>query len=246
MASQETTQPKITLYWLNDSRAQRIAWLLEELGLQYDVKIFHRNADMQAPAELEKIHPLGKSPLVGITLPDPADASKQKQLVWPRVASLPKGQLGGETEEWTRCQYYLHYAEGSLMPPMLVALILSILQSPKIPFFIRPITSSVVDKMHASFLVPQMLKHLAFLESQLETSPGNGQYLCGEHLTTADILMSFPVQLAKQRIAGLSVGKGQGKIGDKFPKLWAYLKRLEQMPGYKRAEAKIKELEKKS
>ncbi|KAK4039423.1 hypothetical protein C8A01DRAFT_47136 [Parachaetomium inaequale] len=269
MASQETApQPKITLYWLNESRAQRLAWLFEELGLEYDVKIFHRDSDMRAPPALEKLHPLGKAPIVGIALPDPADPSKQKQLVlaesgfiaqyltehFGRTTSLsPKryrdgqeGQLGGETDEWMRYQYFLHYAEGSLMPPILVGLILSILKSPKIPFFIRPITSSVVDKMFAAFLAPEMAKHMAFLESQLESSPGNGGYLCGAYLTAADILMSFPLQLACERVGGLSAGKGKGKIADEFPKLWAYLKRLEQEPGYQRAEAKIKEFEQKN
>jgi hypothetical protein len=121
--------------------------LFEELGAEYDVKIFHRDSDMRAPPELEKIHPLGKSPLVTIATPDPADPSQQKQLVlaesgfifqymtehFGRTTSLaPKryldgleGQLGAETDEWMRYQYFLHYAEGSLQPPILVGLILS-------------------------------------------------------------------------------------------------------------------------
>ncbi|KAL2158128.1 hypothetical protein VTH06DRAFT_4696 [Thermothelomyces fergusii] len=271
-AETASAQPKITLYWLNDSRAQRIAWLLEELGLEYDVKIFHREADMRAPAGLRKIHPLGKSPVVSIALPGDGradQAGEEKQVVLAesgfivqylaehlgRDSSLvPKryrdgleGQLGGETDEWMRYQYYLHYAEGSLMPPVLVALILRILQGPRIPFFIRPITSGVVDKLMAAYLGPEMAKHLAFLESQLETSPGNGQYLCGQSLTAADILMSFPLQKALQRFAKVTAGNGKGRrIGDSFPKAWAYLKRLEEEPGYKRAEARIsKELEEK-
>ncbi|AEO57244.1 hypothetical protein MYCTH_2303157 [Thermothelomyces thermophilus ATCC 42464] len=272
MVSQATSaQPKITLYWLNDSRAQRIAWLLEELGLEYNVKVFYRDADMLAPDELRKVHPLGKSPLVSIALPDdhPADPAKQeKHLVLAesglivqyltehlgRDTSLaPKryrdgreGQLGGETDEWMRYQYYLHYPEGSLMPPLVLGLVMRILHGPKVPFFIRPITSSVVDKLFAVYLGPEIANHLAFLESQLETSPGNGQYLCGPSLTAADILMSYPLQAAKQRFAQVTAGKGKGTLGDNFPKVWAYLKRLEEEPGFKRAEARIKqELEKK-
>ena len=121
--------------------------MFEELGLEYDVKIFRRDSDMRAPPELVKIHPLGKAPMVGITLPDPADPSKQKQLVLAESGFIaqyltehfgcgtslsPKryldgheGQLGAETDEWMRYQYFLHYAEGSLMPPILVGLILS-------------------------------------------------------------------------------------------------------------------------
>jgi glutathione S-transferase len=97
--------------------------------------------------------------------------------------------------------------------------------------------------MFASFVAPELSKHMAFLESQLESSPGNGEYLCGAHLTAADILLSFPLQLARKRSGGLSAGEGKGKIADEFPKLWTYLKRLEELPGYKRAEAKVKEFE---
>jgi glutathione S-transferase len=111
---------------------------------------------------------------------------------------------------------------------------------------IRPITSAVVDKMFAAFLVPQMDTHLSFLDSQLETSPDGGNYLCGAHLTAADMLMSFPVMLARERVAQLGAGKAQGKLADKYPRVWAYLKRLEDEPGYKKAEARIKEVEEKA
>ncbi|KAK4120238.1 hypothetical protein N657DRAFT_649303 [Parathielavia appendiculata] len=267
MASQRTTEPRVKLYWLNESRAQRIVWLLEELGLPYDVEFFYRDGNMQAPPELRKIHPLGKSPIVTITLPDPADPTKQKEVVLAEsgvIAQylteqfangktlLPKryrdgqeGQPGGETDEWLRYQYYLQYPEGSLMPPLLVGLILQILKGPKIPFFIRPITSSVADKMSAAFLIPELIHHLDFLESQLETSPDNGNYLCGNDLTTADILMSFPLQLVRERGAAVHDARGKDRLADKYPKVYAYLKRLEEEPGYKRAEAKIKELEKR-
>ncbi|KXX82515.1 Glutathione S-transferase 1 [Madurella mycetomatis] len=260
-------QPKVKLYWLNESRAQRFVWLLEELGLEYEVEIFQRNQNMLAPPELQKIHPLGKSPILSLTFPKSATSSKERQLVLTEsgfIAQylcehfargktlLPKryrdgqeGKVGGETEEWMRYQHLLHYAEGSLMPPTLVALILSILKSSRIPFIVRPITSGVADKMFAAFVVPDVSKHLAFLESQLETSPNNGSYLCGTHLTAADILVSFPLLLVRQRVGGLSAGKGEPKIADKYPKLWAYLQRLQEEPGYMQAEARIDELEKK-
>jgi glutathione S-transferase len=138
-----------TLPRLNESRAQRFVWLLEELGLKYDVEIFKRDRDMQAPPELTKIHPLGKSPILTLTFDqDPSDPTRQKQLVLaesgfiaqylcehfssPGKPLFPKRYLdgqeykvGGETEAWMRCQYFLHYAEGSFMPPLLVSLILS-------------------------------------------------------------------------------------------------------------------------
>lgn len=128
---------------------------------------------------------------------------------------------------------------------MLTGIRTAVLKSDKIPFFIRPITSMVAGNMRAAFLAPEMAKNFAFLESQLETSPGNGKYLCGAHLTTADILMSFPLLLARETLAELSASDGQGKLIDQYPKVWAYVQRLEKEPGYQRAEAKIKELEKR-
>lgn len=121
-----------------------------------------------------------------------------------------------------------------------------VLRGPRIPFFIRPITSFVISNMFSALIVPELSKHFRFLESQLETSPDNGSYLCGTHLTAADILLSFPLLLAKEQVGQLSAGTGEAKLVDKFPKAWAYLKRLEDEPGYKRAAAKINELEGKT
>jgi len=98
--------------------------------------------------------------------------------------------------------------------------------------------------MFSVWLGPEIAKHLAFIESQLETSPGNGQYLCGSSLTAADILMVYPLQDARERFSQVTAGKGKGKLGEGFPKVWAYLKRLEEEPAYKRAESKIKALKK--
>jgi glutathione S-transferase len=105
----------------------------------------------------------------------------------------------------------------------------------------------VVSGLYSAFVAPELDNHLSFLESQLATSPGGGDYLTGAHLTAGDILMIFPLVLARQKAGELSAGKGQqGKLADKYPKLWAYLKRLEESPSYKRAEAKVAELEKKA
>ncbi|KAA8632930.1 hypothetical protein SMACR_02072 [Sordaria macrospora] len=255
-----TDHPKITLYWLNDSRAQRMVWLLEELGVPYDVKIFHRGKDMLAPAELQQIHPLGKSPVVTIQPTEPG--AKEivlaespfiaqylcdhfgKDLIPKKYNDGQEGKLGGETEEWMRYQHLLYYSEGSLMPPLLVALILSVISGPKIPFFIRPITSTVAGKVHNSFVVPNIEKHCAFLQQQLETSPKGGNYLCGDRLTAADILVSYPL-LNLPRVEALGGESQKGKLKEKFPKLFEYVARLEEHEGYKRADKKIGDLEAK-
>ncbi|KAK4216633.1 glutathione S-transferase 1 [Rhypophila decipiens] len=255
-------QPKIKVYWLNESRAQRLIWLLEELHLDYETAIFYRDKDMMAPPELQEIHPLGKAPIV--TIQSPSINNGEKPLVLaesgfimqyltehfakssPNPTLIPQrwkpgqeGQLGGETESYLRYQYFLHYPEGSLQPSLLVSIVLDIMKSNKMPFPVRPITSFVASKFFSAFVIPHINTDLAFLEKQLETAPDGGGYICGSHLTPADILLTFPLQLTKDRI-----GKVDASIHAKYPKLWAYLERLKGEEGYKRADRRIEEAEK--
>ena len=118
----------------------------------------------------------------------------------------------------------------------------AVLKGPKIPFVIRPITAAVVAKTNAVFVQPNIRKHMAFVESLLETSPGGGQFLCGEHSTAADILMSYPLRDGEGESSRLGDGKG-GKMLDAFPRVRAYLEILESQPGFKLAQKRIEELE---
>lgn len=117
------------------------------------------------------------------------------------------------------------------------------MKGPKIPFIIRPVVSSVAHKLYAAFVEPNVEKHLSFLEKQLESAPGGGPYLCGEHLTIADILLSFPLLLAPGRLGGLA--GGNEKVFDSYPRVKGYVERLEKEEGYLKAKAKIEELEAK-
>lgn len=169
-----------------------------------------------------------------------------------------EGQVGGETEEWLRFRYFLHYAEGSLMSLLLISLVgvcmsplspypdlisfpeaalltweTAIKKSP-VPFFIRPITNTIATKLQTGFLDPQFTTHFKFLESQLATSPEGGKYLCGPHLTGADIMLSFALIAARGR-AGL--------VEENYPLLFAYVARLEEEDGYKKAVEKIVEID---
>ncbi|KAK3313362.1 hypothetical protein B0H66DRAFT_565939 [Apodospora peruviana] len=270
MASESATkkdQPKIKVYWLNDSRAQRVLWLLEELHLDYELEIFYRNKDMLAPPDLAKVHPLGKSPVVTLTYPSnyPTTTTMQPDKTIVLAESgfifqyltehfgndtnlLPKrypddaeGVVGAETEAWMRYQYYLHYTEGSFQPALLVALVLNILKGPQIPFLIRPITGFVASKFYDNFVTPYIANHLSFIQSQLESAPDGGPYLCGKHLTAADILLNFPLGLVHDRLGDIKLN-GE-KVVDKYPKVWEYLQRLQGHDGYKRAEKRIEEVE---
>jgi glutathione S-transferase len=238
---------------LEQSRSQRILWLLEELKLPYSLEIFYRDKKTKfAPPELKKIHPLGKSPVISIT---PAGATEptiiaesaliieyllehfgQSSSVLPaHWKAGEEGRVCGESVEWLRYKYFLHYAEGSLMAYLLVALVATNIKTSPVPFFIRPITSRIAAQIHTSFLAPNLETQFAFLEDQLRSAPDGGGYLCGPHLTGADILMSFPLIAARGRVPILQKNK--------FPLLCGYIDKLEQEPGYKKAIDKIVEIE---
>ncbi|KAL9097089.1 MAG: hypothetical protein Q9163_006381 [Psora crenata] len=233
---------------LEKSRSQRILWLLEELKIDYDVNVFKRK-DMVAPPELKKVHPLGKAPVITVS----SDTTDGKAITiaesgniieylidhfgrWlaPRQFKEGKeGMVGGETEEWLRYRYFLHYAEGSLMPLLVTWLLLRIMKE-KSPFFIKPVTLMLTGAMESKFLEPNLRNQFDFLEDQLKTSPNGGQYLCGTDLTGADIILSFPL------------GAARGKVGltqEKYPKLWEYVHKLEQREGFQRAIQKIIDIE---
>lgn len=238
-----------------------MVWLLEELKVPYSIELYHRE-NMLAPKSLRKIHPLGKSPLVTIK---PVGASEpfvlaesgyitqylcdhfapagNPALVPAKWQPGKEGQVGGETESYRRFQYLLHYGEGTLMPIVVVSLILNILGSDRIPFLVRPVSGFVASKIQNAFVFPEAKKNFALLDGMLQSAPGGPDgYLCGDTLTAADILLSFPLIAAKSRFAGIGAWEG-GSIDKAFPRVWAYLEKLENSPGYKASVEKIKELD---
>lgn len=256
---------------LNKSRSQRIVWLLEELGVPYDVEIFYRDKQtFLAPPELKKIHALGKSPILSITPPASLNGEAQQEeevkpiilaesgfmtqyvcehfpagrdrLTPRRWREGKEGQVGGETEEYLRWQYFLHYNEGSLMALIQLIVVISRLKSPSIPFLIRPITSTVAGRIYSSYVYPNARGHVAMIDEQLATSPGGGKYLCGTHLTAADILMSFPLIAARQMFKDLGPWEG-GSWEAEFPRVKEYVDMLEAEDGFKRSEEKVRVME---
>nr|POF24023.1 glutathione s-transferase 1 [Quercus suber] len=241
-------EPKVTLHWLDRSRSQRIVWLLEECkGMTYDIKLYKRGKDMLAPPSLKEIHPLGKSPVISIEAPalakplviaESGTLSEYltdyfaKDLVPTRYLPGKEGQVGGESEQYLRYRYYMHYAEGSLMTLMVLKLIVNnIKEGPEVPFFAKPITKIIGGRVESAFLNRSLKAQFDFLESQLSTSPDGGKFLCGKDLTAADMMMSFPLIAGKAYIS-----KTQ------YPKIVAYVETLEAQPGYVRSVKKIEEL----
>lgn len=212
----------IKVHHLNNSRSQRVLWLLEELELPYEVVHYQRDAQtMLAPPELKKVHPLGKSPVVttdeGLTL------AESGAIIETLVERYGDGRLApaAGTPEALRYRYWLHYAEGSAMPPLLLKLMFDRVENAKMPFFARPIARGIAQKAKAAFILPNLKTHLDFMEGEL----GKNEWFAGEAFSGADIQMSFPVEAARAR-GGLDAAR---------PKLMAWLERIHARPAYQRA-----------
>ena len=211
----------IIVHHLNNSRSQRVLWLLEELGLPYEIRHYQRDPrTMLAPPELRQVHPLGKSPVIsdGRTVVAESGAIVEYLVNHPGEGRLAPAE---GTPDRLRYTYFLHYAEGSAMPPLLMKLVFDKIASTPVPFFVKPVVKGIVDKVMSSFVGPQITTHLDFLEAELATRP----WFAGKAFSAADIQMSFPLEAAAQR-AGLDASR---------PKLVDFLKRIHARPAYRRA-----------
>ncbi|MDR7376867.1 glutathione S-transferase [Rhodoferax ferrireducens] len=214
----------LTVHHLNNSRSQRVLWLLEELELPYEIVRYQRDAQtLLAPPSLRAIHPLGKSPVVtdGDLL-----LAESGAIVETVIEHYGNGRLAPAlgTPERLRFRYWLHYAEGSAMPPLLLKLVFDKIDNTAMPFFAKPIAKAISGKVKQSFILPQLKTHLDFMEAEL----GKSLWFAGDAFSGADIQMSFPLEAAATR-GGLNASR---------PKLMAYLARIHERPAYQRALAK--------
>jgi glutathione S-transferase len=211
----------IIVHHLNNSRSQRILWLLEELGLPYEVKRYQRDAKtMLAPPELRAVHPLGKSPVISdgeVTL---AESGAIVEYLASRYASGSLVPKPGSPEH-LRYIYWMHFAEGSAMPPLLLKLIFDRIETGPMPFFVRPVARSIAQRVKGQMVVPNLQRQLDYMEGELAKS----EWFAGPAFSAADIQMSFPLEAAASR----------GGLNESRPKLWAFLKRIHERPAYQRA-----------
>lgn len=213
--------PRVVVHHLELSRSHRVLWLLEELEVPYELETYARDPKtLRAPAKLRDVHPLGKSPVV--TIDDVVYAESGA------ILSHLAETLGGErllpepgTDAHRRCRFFMHYAEGSLMPPLLVRLITDRMQRTKLPFFIKPIATRIAQQIDGTFTAPELESHLRFLEGELADRP----FFAGSELSIADIQMSYPMEAAKVR----------GGLGAAHPNLLGWLRRVHERPAYQRA-----------
>ncbi len=210
----------ITVHHLENSRSQRILWLLEELGVEYEVKRYERDKKTSlAPPELLKIHPLGKSPVItdgDITVAESGAITEYLAENYGDHRLLP----AAGTPQRLQHTYWLHYAEGTFMPYMVFSLIMNRIKTAPMPFFAKPIAKGIVSKVYESFLTPNTTRNLKFMEQALT----DNTWFCGDTFTAADTMMSFPVEAAAARADMTN-----------YPKMKAFLQTIHARPAYQRA-----------
>lgn len=195
----------ITVHHLNHSRSQRVLWMLEELELPYDIRFYARDTKtMLAPPELRAVHPLGKSPVIE----DDGHVIAESGAIVEYLAAKT-GRLGPpeDAEAALRYRFFLHYAEGSAMPPLLLKLVMS-----RVP---------IMGKIALKRIQPMIDVHLDYIESELAQRP----WFAGDAISGADIMMSFPLEAARSR-AGLDSSR---------PHTIAWLEKIQARPAYQRA-----------
>lgn len=208
----------ITVHHLNYSRSLRALWLLEELGLEYEIRNWERDKDFRAPQEAQAIHPLGRFPMVEVDGRVIVESGAVLEYFAAREGKLRPTEGDAQLE----CTLFLHYGEGSAMPPLLVQLIMDRMKGAPVPFFIKPLLRAIAGKVESGYSQPAIKLHFDFIEHTLATRP----YFAGDDFSIADIQMFYPVE------AGLSRG------AEKRPNMAAWLKRVTERPAYQRAHEK--------
>ena len=217
----------ITVHHLNNSRSQRILWMLEELNQEYEIIGYERDLKtLQGPKSLRNIHPLGKSPVI-------TDDSSGEQILiaesgaiveyllqnYGKNSSLIIPETGSQQER--DYLYWLHFSEGSLMPPLLLRLIFERVKKARVPFFVKPITKAVADKVLTEYVNPNINRLLDFIEASLK---GKNWFL-GDQLSGADIQMSFPLETSLAR----------GLVNEHYTCIQSYVERIHEQPAYQAA-----------
>lgn len=211
----------LTVHHLNNSRSQRVLWLLEELGVPYEIVRYDRDPNtLLAPVALKRVHPLGKSPVI---TDDGQTVAETGAIIEYLLDRYGGGRLVPQrgTPEYLRFVYWLHYAEGSAMTPLLLKLIFTRIARQPAPIFVRPVLKQISRRLQQVLADPQLALHIGYWESEL----AKHEWFAGDEFTAADIQMSFPVETAASR----------ADFEGQYPKLQGFLSRIHSRPAYKRA-----------
>lgn len=211
----------LTVHHLENSRSQRVLWLLEELGVEYEIERYGRDKETSlAPPELRDIHPLGKAPIIvdnGVTM------AESGAIIEYLVQTYDDGRLrpADGTPEWRSYTYWMHYAEGTFMPLMIISLIVGRIETAPMPFFAKPIAKGIVGKVRSGYLDANVKLNLEFMEQALSQST----WFCGDSFTAADVQMSFALEAAEVRT----------DLSAAYPHLDGFLRTVRARRAYKSA-----------
>ncbi len=215
----------ITVHHLENSRSQRILWLLEELAVPYDVKHYKRDTITNlAPPDLLAVHPLGKSPVITEAAGNGTTTVAESGAIIEHLVAThgPAWRPAPGTPAHQRYVYWMHFAEGSAMPPLVMKLIFNRIKTAKMPFFAKPIANGIADKVLGGFVQPNIDRQLDYMNSELK----GREWFCGDAITAADVQMSFPLEAAASR-GGLNKAR-HGALA-------TWLDRIHARPAYQRA-----------
>ncbi|CAM2150200.1 glutathione S-transferase family protein [Paraburkholderia tropica] len=213
----------LTVHHLDNSRSQRVLWMLEELGVEYDIVKYQRDKEtMLAPPALRAVHPLGKSPVVTDGEHTLAESGAILEYL---VEQYGDGRFvpARGTPAHLRYRYWMHYAEGSAMPPLLLALVAQRIAGAKVPFFVKPVVRKVAASLESGFVGPQLALHFGYIAKELDATG----WFAGDAFTAADVQMSFPLEAGAKRAGA-----------QKHPSIRAFLERIHARPAYQRALAR--------
>ena len=220
----------ITVHHLEMSRSQRVLWLLEELGLPHELKVYQRDPKTRlAPAALKQVHPMGKAPVITDGDLVVAESGAILEYLMERYgqqvahADAPVPTQPG-TPEHLQCRYWMHFAEGSLMNWLVMKLVFMTIPKQPMPFFVRPIARALCKQVQDRLIDPNVAGATAFIESHLSQNA----WFAGERFTLADVQMSFAVSALMAR----------GDQAARCPAIAAYVRKMEARPAYQRALAK--------
>ncbi|MDX1451741.1 MAG: glutathione S-transferase [Oleiphilaceae bacterium] len=213
----------LTVHHLNNSRSQRILWCLEELELDYQMKRYERDpVTIRAPQSLKDVHPLGKSPV--ITDGDKVIAESGAIIEYLLAKDAQQRFTPSDEQALIDYRYWLHFSEGSLMPPLVMRLVFEKMKTSPMPFFVKPVAKGIADKVLKTFVMPEVRNMLAYINDWLEKR----EWFAGNALSGADFQMSFPLEASVAR----------GLVDDRYPHIRRYVNMFQDRPAYLRALSK--------
>ena len=213
----------ITVHHLNNSRSQRILWMLEELGQDYQIQYYQRDKQTQlAPKALLQVHPLGKSPVITDDGGDmPVTVAESGAIIEYLARSYGQQMIPKDnTEAYRQYIYWLHFSEGSLMPQLLLKLIFDKVKTSPMPFFVKPIAKGIANKVLDSYVLPNVKTSMNFIDHHL----AQNEWFAGAQLTGADIQMSFPLEASMSRMNT-----------KQYPHIQQYIEKIHALETYKNA-----------